>query len=108
MVVPCTARETAPTFVERLAPRWTVTEGEPVRMSVRVSGVPKPVVTWHRNNSVITSSPDFELLENTDVYTLNIQEVFLDDAGSFTMTAENRLGRVSCTTELLVKRRTFL
>jgi len=92
-----------PAFSECLLTRSVVTEGEPVSLSVRVSGTPAPTVKWFHRDQQIKSSPDFELLEQDEMHTLNIPEVFKDDAGPIVVMAENYLGRVQSATELVVR-----
>src|SRR6218665_308489 len=91
-----------PDFVERL--RTTeVKEGDSVRFAIRVSGIPAPEVQWFRNGKAIVNSPDFEVLHEGDVHSLHIPEVFSEDAGKYTVKAENTAGHTQCTAELIVE-----
>lgn len=47
-------------------------------------------------------SPDYQIANSGDIYTLNVQEVFDEDAGRFTVFAENPHGKVSCSALLHV------
>lgn len=47
-------------------------------------------------------SPDYQMSNAGDSYSLNIQEVFDEDAGRFTVLAENPHGKVSCSAILHV------
>ena len=47
-------------------------------------------------------SPDYQMSNSGDIYTLNIQEVFDEDAGRFTVFAENPHGQTSCSALLHV------
>ncbi|ELT91001.1 hypothetical protein CAPTEDRAFT_59065, partial [Capitella teleta] len=80
-----------PEFVERLTTK-EVKEGAAVKFSVKVKGKPPPEVTWYREGSQIVSSPDFEIKQQGDIYSLSIPEVFYEDSGKFTVQLDNRAG----------------
>ncbi|XP_046554795.1 uncharacterized protein LOC124264120 [Haliotis rubra] len=90
-----------PTFTEKLQKIHAV-EGEPVRLTVRVAGTPAPQVTWYREGSRIVSSPDFEVIQEGDIHSLYIPEVFYEDAGHFMVRADNPAGEATCSTQLIV------
>lgn len=91
-----------PSFTEK--PKSTsVTEGNPVKFTVRVAGHPPPEVKWFREGAQIVSSPDFEIIQEGDIHSLYIPEVFYEDAGKFTVTAKNPAGQDQCTAELRVE-----
>ena len=85
-----------------------VTEGEAACFTVGVSGRPSPRVSWqHNGNAVVEGgSPYFEVLHSPDGmhHSLRIGEVFADDAGTVSVTAENEAGAVSASASLAVKR----
>lgn len=91
-----------PSFTERLQKRQ-VKEGEAVKLTVRVAGTPAPQVMWYREGSHIVSSPDFEIIQEGDIHTLYIPEVFYEDSGKFTVKAKNPAGEAECCAELSVK-----
>ncbi|XP_074662091.1 titin-like isoform X2 [Tubulanus polymorphus] len=91
-----------PSFPQRLQSQ-EVKEGKPVRLTVQVAGAPIPDVTWYREGQKIISSPDFEIVQEGDVHSLYIPEVFYEDSGKFTVAAENPAGRAQCTAELIVE-----
>lgn len=91
-----------PQFTERLQTK-EVKEGDAVRFTVRVSGKPPPEVTWYREGSKIVSSPDFEILQEGDLHTLYIPEVFYEDSGKFSVRADSKAGQTQCTAELIVE-----
>ena len=47
-------------------------------------------------------SPDYVMANSGDMYTLTIPEVFDEDAGTFTVEAENSYGTMSCSAQLQV------
>eukprot|EP00106_Octopus_bimaculoides_P016754 XP_014784196.1 PREDICTED: titin-like isoform X3 [Octopus bimaculoides] len=91
-----------PSFTERLQ-RRQVKEGESVKLTVRVAGTPAPQVMWYREGSRIVSSPDFEIIQEGDIHTLYIPEVFYEDSGKFTVKAKNPAGEAECMAELRVQ-----
>ena len=57
---------------------------------------------WLFNNEPIVS-PDYQISSVGDTYTLYIPEVFDEDAGRFTVVAENDSGTATCTAILMVQ-----
>ena len=97
------AVETAPpNFVQRLQSS-TVRQGSQVKLDVRVSGIPTPVVKFYREGAEIQSSADFRILQEGDLYSLLIAEAFPEDSGTYSVTATNSSGRATSTSELLVQ-----
>uniref|UniRef100_A0A3B5MDP4 Ig-like domain-containing protein n=1 Tax=Xiphophorus couchianus TaxID=32473 RepID=A0A3B5MDP4_9TELE len=95
--------ETAPpTFLQRLQTS-TVRQGSQVRLNVRVTGIPTPVVKFYREGAEIQSSADFRILQDGDLYSLLIAEAFPEDSGMYSATATNSSGRATSTCELLVQ-----
>lgn len=97
------AAETAPpNFLQRLQSS-TVRQGSQVKLDVRVSGIPTPVVKFYREGAEIQSSADFVILQEGDLYSLLIAEAFPEDSGTYSVTATNSSGRATSTSELLVQ-----
>uniref|UniRef100_A0A3Q2NTD5 Ig-like domain-containing protein n=1 Tax=Fundulus heteroclitus TaxID=8078 RepID=A0A3Q2NTD5_FUNHE len=95
--------ETAPpTFLQRLQTS-SVRQGSQVRLNVRVTGIPTPVVKFYREGAEIQSSADFQILQDGDLYSLLIAEAFPEDSGTYSATATNSSGRATSTCELLVQ-----
>lgn len=95
--------ETAPpNFLQRLQSS-TVRQGSQVRLDVRVTGIPTPVVKFYREGAEIQSSADFRILQEGDLYSLLIAEAFPEDSGTYSVTATNSSGRATSTAELLVQ-----
>lgn len=91
-----------PSFTERLYD-ISIKEGEPVKLTVRVAGHPPPEVTWYREGSQIVSSPDFEIVQEGDIHSLYIPEVFYEDAGKFTVQAKNVGGQAETSANLNIE-----
>ncbi|NWR86409.1 MYPN protein, partial [Furnarius figulus] len=100
----------APVFTKMLQD-ITASEGQLVVFECRVKGAPSPKVEWYREGTLIEDSPDFRILqkkprsmaEPEEICTLVIAEVFSEDSGSFTCTANNKYGTVSSIAHLTVK-----
>uniref|UniRef100_A0A3Q1HMQ9 Ig-like domain-containing protein n=1 Tax=Acanthochromis polyacanthus TaxID=80966 RepID=A0A3Q1HMQ9_9TELE len=76
-----TAETAPPSFVQRLQTS-TVRQGSQVRLDVRVTGIPTPVVKFYREGA---------------------REAFPEDSGMYSATATNSSGRATSTAELLVQ-----
>ncbi|XP_050975118.1 titin-like, partial [Labeo rohita] len=95
--------ETAPpNFIQRLQ-SMTVRQGSQVRLDVRVTGIPAPVVKFYREGAEIQSSADFQIVQDGDLYSLLIAEAFPEDSGTYSVSASNSSGRATSTAELLVQ-----
>lgn len=95
--------ETAPpSFVQRLQ-STTVSQGSQVRLDIRVTGIPTPLVKFYREGAEIQSSADFRILQEGDLHSLLIAEAFPEDSGMYSVTATSSSGRATCSAELLVQ-----
>lgn len=81
----------------------TARQGSQVRLDVRVTGIPTPVVKFYRDGVEIQSSPDFQILQEGDLYSLIIAEAYPEDSGTYSVNATNNVGRATSTAELLVQ-----
>ncbi|KAL0184795.1 hypothetical protein M9458_020491 [Cirrhinus mrigala] len=81
----------------------TVRQGSQVRLDVRVTGIPAPVVKFYREGAEIQSSADFQIVQDGDLYSLLIAEAFPEDSGTYSVSASNSSGRATSTAELLVQ-----
>ncbi|KAL4656694.1 titin-like isoform X1, partial [Arapaima gigas] len=97
-----TAETAPPNFIQRLQ-SMTVRQGSRVRLDVRVTGIPTPVVKFYREGAEIQSSADFQILHEGDRYSLLIAEAFPEDSGTYSVNATNSSGRATSTAELLVQ-----
>ncbi|NWT03843.1 MYPN protein, partial [Mionectes macconnelli] len=95
----------APVFTKMLQD-ISASEGQLVVFECRVKGAPSPKVEWYREGTLIEDSPDFRILQKSmfsEICTLVIAEVFSEDSGTFTCTANNKYGTVSSTAHLTVR-----
>ncbi|KAL7882204.1 hypothetical protein AOLI_G00090530 [Acnodon oligacanthus] len=97
-----TAETAPPNFIQRLQ-SMTVRQGSKVRLDVRVTGIPTPVVKFYREGAEIQSSTDFQIVQEGDLYSLLIAEAFPEDSGTYSVSASNSSGRATSTAELLVQ-----
>ncbi len=78
-------------------------DGSQIEFACRVEGVPRPQITWFRQTAIIKPSQDFHIYyDDSNRATLVIQEVFPEDAGTFTCVAKNCVGYASSSAELVV------
>uniref|UniRef100_A0A4W5NWX0 Ig-like domain-containing protein n=1 Tax=Hucho hucho TaxID=62062 RepID=A0A4W5NWX0_9TELE len=97
-----TAETAPPNFIQRLQ-SLTVRQRSQVRLDVRVTGIPTPVVKFYREGAEIQSSADFQIVQEGDLYSLLIAEAFPEDSGTYSVNASNSSGRATSTAELLVQ-----
>lgn len=81
----------------------TARQGSQVRLDVRVTGIPTPVVKFYRDGAEIQSSADFQILHEGDLYSLIIAEAYPEDSGTYSVNATNNVGRATSTAELLIQ-----
>ena len=86
-----------PYFTEPLKDQ-VVAEGAGVRLSATFGGEPEPNITWLRNNNPIQSSAVFRISVSGNTTVLDINGVYPEDMGTYTVVARNMAGetRTSC------------
>ena len=94
------AGHTPPEF-KKLFSDMRVKPGSPCKFEVEVMGNPKPNVQWFFNNEPVVSQ-DYQISSVGNKHTLYIQEVFDEDAGRFSVVAENDSGKSTCSALLVV------
>lgn len=72
-------------------------------MTCAVKGSPRPCVTWYRNNISLSTNTNYYIVNTCGVCSMKILKVGPKDSGDYTVVAENSLGRVECSTKLVVK-----
>ena len=95
-----------PEFEEKLK-HTEVIEGDTARFDVCVVGNPKPVTEWSKGGKAIVSGGRFKIVysEDSNVHSLFIENVSVDDFGSYKCVASNEAGRMQCSARLDVKER---
>ncbi|KAF2360265.1 Immunoglobulin I-set [Trinorchestia longiramus] len=93
----------SPEFIERLTSRMEVIEGHPTRLLTKVTGYPRPTITWHVDGQAVRVS-DGLTLENYEDGTasLSLSSATVAQCGEYTCEAQNRNGVATCTTLLSV------
>lgn len=95
-----------PEFKEKMK-HAEVVEGDTARFDVHVVGNPKPVTEWSKGGKAINDGGRFKIVqsEDSDLYSLFIENASMDDFGSYKCVASNEAGRMQCSARLDVKER---
>lgn len=101
--------EVSPEFIELLPPQ-AIKDGDKVVMKCKVIGNPAPSVTWFKDGEELSPSADFQMTYEpaTGICTLEIPEVFPEDAGEYGCRAVNPFGDSVTTANLLVEGNSFI
>lgn len=82
----------------------SVTEGEEVKLSVKVTGTPNPEVEWQKDDKPIREGRRVKIDKDKDgVHLLRIPKAETPDQGDYTCIAKNKAGKVTCTAKLSVE-----
>ncbi|XP_023479401.2 myosin light chain kinase, smooth muscle isoform X2 [Equus caballus] len=83
-----------------------VSEDQTVKFRCEVSGIPKPEVTWFLEGAPVRRQEDtIEVYEDGRSHYLCLLRAQVKDSGSYSCTASNVRGQVSCGWTLLVKKK---
>ncbi|KPM04337.1 unc-89-like protein 2 [Sarcoptes scabiei] len=93
----------APEIVKELT-NVEVCKGQSLAMlDAQISGFPRPIVKWYKDNRLIENDERFRLLnEGEESYALIIRDVKEEDMGKYKLQASNRLGFVESYADLVV------
>ncbi|XP_054277504.1 obscurin-like isoform X6 [Macrosteles quadrilineatus] len=72
------------------------------KLMARVTGTPKPDVTWYKGDTRLSDSDKYRLKRDGDAVYLYVQDCCLDDSGVYKCVATNREGEDTCQAELEV------
>ncbi|XP_011473308.1 immunoglobulin-like and fibronectin type III domain-containing protein 1 [Oryzias latipes] len=72
-------------------------------MSCAVTGNPRPHVTWYKDNISLNTNINYYITNTCGVCSMMILTVGPRDSGVYTVVAENSLGRVECSTQLVIQ-----
>uniref|UniRef100_A0A8C7E8B0 Nexilin n=1 Tax=Nothoprocta perdicaria TaxID=30464 RepID=A0A8C7E8B0_NOTPE len=95
-------RSGAPWF-KRPLKNTSVVDGEPVRFTVKVTGEPKPQVTWWFEGEMLQDSEDYQYIERGETYCLYLPETFPEDEGEYMCKAVNNRGTSASTCILTIE-----
>ncbi len=95
----------APKFLVNLPAKLKVQEGEPIRLSCQVDGIPKPVVNWLKDGKTLPTSLRFatDFSSPTGHANLTVTSTLLTDCGNYTAVAENPGGKAYSSSQVFIK-----
>lgn len=93
-----------PKFIKPLVPQ-IIPEGEVAFLEAEVTSKPESEFMWFRHGQKITADEELEvqITSGDNKSSLVLGELFEDDSGDYTVTAQNPIGRASSTATLLVE-----
>ena len=74
-------------------------ERNPVTLTCRARGNPRPIIEWSKEGLPLNLDPHYEIMPSGDLY---IREVRIVDHGMYRCRATNRAGGVAASTRLIV------
>ncbi|XP_075878907.1 nexilin isoform X3 [Nelusetta ayraudi] len=101
------ARSGAPWFKKPLK-NQSVVDSEPVRFTVKITGEPKPEVTWWFEGEMLQDCEDYQYIERGETYCLYLPETFPEDEGEYMCKAVNSRGTAASTCILTIESKTTL
>ncbi|XP_031635461.1 obscurin-like, partial [Contarinia nasturtii] len=89
-------RDVRPTFQSHLSDQ-RVKEGEPIELTVEVTGKPQIELQWlHNGKPINTNGERYQLVSDSDTtHTLKINDAELSDAGEYSLIATNAYGSLT-------------
>lgn len=82
---------------------FLVKEKEEFNVDLKITGKPKPEVTWFKDGNRIRESRMSKLSSDKNTYNLNIPRITPDDAGTYKCEAKNEVGTASRTFKVEVE-----
>lgn len=101
------ARSGAPWFKKPLK-NQSVVDSEPVRFSVKITGEPKPEVTWWFEGEMLQDCEDYQYIERGETFCLYLPETFPEDEGEYMCKAVNSRGTAASTCILTIESKSTL
>lgn len=96
------SRSGAPWFKKSLK-NTSVVDSEPVRFTVKVTGEPKPEITWWFEGELLQDGEDYQYIERGETYCLYLPETFPEDEGEYMCKAVNNKGSAASTCILTIE-----
>uniref|UniRef100_A0A8C7FHA9 Nexilin n=1 Tax=Oncorhynchus kisutch TaxID=8019 RepID=A0A8C7FHA9_ONCKI len=96
------ARSGAPWFKKPLK-NQSVVDAEPVRFTVKITGEPKPEVTWWFEGNMLQDCEDYQYIERGETFCLYLPETFPEDEGEYMCKAVNSRGTAASTCILTIE-----
>ncbi|XP_054908979.1 myosin light chain kinase, smooth muscle isoform X2 [Poeciliopsis prolifica] len=94
--------ESPPKFISKPS-RVLVRLGQSGKFSTKATGRPQPQVTWYKGETELQSSGRISVFELSGRHFLEIKEVQVEDAGSYTCSVTNSAGAATASAELIVQ-----
>ncbi|CAK6974033.1 myosin light chain kinase%2C smooth muscle [Scomber scombrus] len=94
--------ESPPRFVSKPGRVFTKL-GQTGKFSAKTTGRPQPQVTWFKEEAELQTGGRVTMYERSGLHFLEIKEVCLEDAGSYTCSVSNSAGTAAATAELSVQ-----
>ncbi|XP_052034893.1 nexilin isoform X2 [Apodemus sylvaticus] len=95
-------RSGAPWFKKPLR-NTSVVDSEPIRFTVKVTGEPKPEITWWFEGELLQDGEDYQYIERGETYCLYLPETFPEDGGEYMCKAVNTKGSAASTCILTIE-----
>ncbi|XP_028855798.1 nexilin isoform X1 [Denticeps clupeoides] len=95
-------RSGAPWFKKALK-NLSVVDSEPVRFTVKITGEPRPEVTWWFEGEMLQDCEDYQYIERGETYCLYLPETFPEDEGEYMCKAVNSRGTAASTCILTIE-----
>ncbi|CAL8393113.1 unnamed protein product [Boreogadus saida] len=95
-------RSGAPWFKKPLK-NQSVVDSEPVRFAVKITGEPKPEVTWWFEGETLQDCEDYQYIERGETFCLYLPESFPEDEGEYMCKAVNSRGTAASTCILTIE-----
>ncbi|XP_041100613.1 obscurin isoform X14 [Polyodon spathula] len=94
----------SPPDFEEVLDNCTAELGETVKLACKVSGTPKPVITWYKDGRAVEVDPHHIIIEDLDgSCTLILDNLTADDSGQYMCFAASTAGNASTLGRIIVK-----
>lgn len=94
----------APVFIREISDVEISVE-DVAKLSVTVTGCPKPKIQWFFNGMLLTPSADYKFVFDGDTHSLIILFTRFQDEGEYTCLASNEYGKAVCSAHLRISPR---
>uniref|UniRef100_A0A8C1MU22 Titin n=1 Tax=Cyprinus carpio TaxID=7962 RepID=A0A8C1MU22_CYPCA len=100
---PVVAKDLAiqPTVRTKLS-TYNVQVGQDLKIEARISGHPKPTITWTKDGSVLKQTTRVNVADTAHHTTLTIKDATREDGGMYNIAVANVLGQAEATVEIII------
>ncbi|XP_074662623.1 protein Obscurin-like [Tubulanus polymorphus] len=97
-------KEKAPKVVKELSKKQEAEAGSEVKVTAKISSNPKPDVKWLQDGKELKANdPHYTFVNEGDEYSLIISSADVKDSATYTLQAENKLGKVETKTQVEIR-----